>query len=287
MNPHESAAMPVFAIKAKDNLATHAICAYYAACICNGLTEQAEQVVAALTEIMDWREANKDKCKWPDHSHVAAGFPGSGSESTTPPAPQPAPVAKELPDAPGDWWRDGMFWLVFKRQPVGDLEASCVPDGYRQTLSVHSDRFPRGNWLPAHPRHDGEREELERLRSEVDGYAAGFDTQHEEIMRLNNALTTALAAQQTAEREKDETTVVPVVDLVTARTADRLRKALAECQEKATATASLLERAWGIIANAGGGDWGVESRDWLSAASTWRDDYHAIKADTDSAAKEW
>jgi hypothetical protein len=36
----------------------------------------------------------------------------------------------------------------------------------------------------------------------------------------------------------------------------------------------LLEEAWGIIANAGSGDWKKESKDWQEAAATWRDKYH-------------
>lgn len=36
----------------------------------------------------------------------------------------------------------------------------------------------------------------------------------------------------------------------------------------------LLEMAWVIIANAGGGDWGKELPDWRAAAERWRDDYH-------------
>jgi hypothetical protein len=39
--------------------------------------------------------------------------------------------------------------------------------------------------------------------------------------------------------------------------------------------ADLLERAWGIIANAGGGDWDRETPDWKDAALGWRDEYHA------------
>jgi len=35
-----------------------------------------------------------------------------------------------------------------------------------------------------------------------------------------------------------------------------------------------LEWAWGIIANAGGGDWEKESREWQEAATKWRDAYH-------------
>lgn len=32
-----------------------------------------------------------------------------------------------------------------------------------------------------------------------------------------------------------------------------------------------LERAWDIIANAGGGDWTKESEGWQKAAAEWRD----------------
>ena len=37
---------------------------------------------------------------------------------------------------------------------------------------------------------------------------------------------------------------------------------------------ALLKTAWGIIANAGGGDWKKETTDWQEAAVRWRDDYH-------------
>jgi hypothetical protein len=40
----------------------------------------------------------------------------------------------------------------------------------------------------------------------------------------------------------------------------------------------LLESAWGIIANAGGGDWTTQTAEWQEAARRWRDSYHeAIK----------
>ncbi len=38
----------------------------------------------------------------------------------------------------------------------------------------------------------------------------------------------------------------------------------------------IIEAAWGIIANAGGGDWSKESEDWQWAAKAWRDRYHAM-----------
>ncbi len=37
----------------------------------------------------------------------------------------------------------------------------------------------------------------------------------------------------------------------------------------------LLETAWGIIANANGGDWEKASPEWREAAARWRDQYHA------------
>jgi len=37
-----------------------------------------------------------------------------------------------------------------------------------------------------------------------------------------------------------------------------------------------LDYAWGIIANASGGDWKKESKDWQEAAARWRDTYHEI-----------
>lgn len=39
----------------------------------------------------------------------------------------------------------------------------------------------------------------------------------------------------------------------------------------------LLYAAWGIIANAGGGDWDRETFEWIEAARKWRDKYHAIQ----------
>lgn len=38
----------------------------------------------------------------------------------------------------------------------------------------------------------------------------------------------------------------------------------------------LLETAWGVIANACGGNWKFESKDWQAAAARFRDRYHAV-----------
>lgn len=46
--------------------------------------------------------------------------------------------------------------------------------------------------------------------------------------------------------------------------------------EDHTSLLSALETAWGIIANAGNGDWKNESQDWQKAANRFRDTYHKI-----------
>lgn len=38
-------------------------------------------------------------------------------------------------------------------------------------------------------------------------------------------------------------------------------------------SADLLEWAWGIIANASGGNWDLEQPAWQEAAARWRDSY--------------
>ena len=44
--------------------------------------------------------------------------------------------------------------------------------------------------------------------------------------------------------------------------------------------ADLLESAWGIIANAYGGEWDqAQNRDWKPAATRWREGYHEWLAD--------
>jgi hypothetical protein len=43
-----------------------------------------------------------------------------------------------------------------------------------------------------------------------------------------------------------------------------------------TAQERLCETAWGLIANAGGGNWNTETPEWKTAAGAWRDEYHAM-----------
>lgn len=74
----ESAPMPVFVIKARDDLAVATIEVYAGLCTAAGLDDQREQVDRALDEIRAWRAANPDECRLPDHTHMPAGQPGSG-----------------------------------------------------------------------------------------------------------------------------------------------------------------------------------------------------------------
>jgi heterodisulfide reductase subunit C len=73
--------MPVFAIKARDNLAVDTVIFYRDLCIRHGLREQAAEVHKAILEMVNWRAAHSDECKMPDHKHASAGEPGSGSGS--------------------------------------------------------------------------------------------------------------------------------------------------------------------------------------------------------------
>jgi hypothetical protein len=50
------------------------------------------------------------------------------------------------------------------------------------------------------------------------------------------------------------------------------------------ATREALEVAWGVIANAGGGDWTKESKDWQEAAARWRDEHWHPSLDRERAA---
>jgi hypothetical protein len=62
--------MPVFVIKAKDDLAIHAIREYHDLCVERGLDDQANEVEAAIDEMIEWRDRHEDEIKPPDHRHV-------------------------------------------------------------------------------------------------------------------------------------------------------------------------------------------------------------------------
>jgi hypothetical protein len=65
--------MPVFVIKAKDDLAFSVVEHYRDTCASLGLDRQAGEVNKALQEIVAWRVRNPDLCKMPDHEHRPAG----------------------------------------------------------------------------------------------------------------------------------------------------------------------------------------------------------------------
>ena len=48
-----------------------------------------------------------------------------------------------------------------------------------------------------------------------------------------------------------------------------------ESPDRVSVAHDLAEYAWGIIANAGSGDWTTQSGEWQEAAAKWRDQYHA------------
>ena len=49
--------------------------------------------------------------------------------------------------------------------------------------------------------------------------------------------------------------------------------------KEATNTGDLLEMAWGLIANANGGNWDLATAEWKRAAERWRDGYHEVLPD--------
>lgn len=50
-----------------------------------------------------------------------------------------------------------------------------------------------------------------------------------------------------------------------------LRKELEAAQAQVAVLMDGMEMAWGVIANAGRGDWTLEHPDWREAAANWRD----------------
>ncbi len=69
----DSDPMPVFILKAKDNLALNTVWSYRQQCLSAGLTEQADEVRKAYREIIEWRKRHPEVCQMPDHAHLPAG----------------------------------------------------------------------------------------------------------------------------------------------------------------------------------------------------------------------
>lgn len=71
--------MPVFVIKAKDELAIATLLNYREHCRFHGLHSQAGEVDKAIKEMRSWQDRNPHAIKMPDHKHV----PQSESETHT------------------------------------------------------------------------------------------------------------------------------------------------------------------------------------------------------------
>lgn len=56
---------------------------------------------------------------------------------------------------------------------------------------------------------------------------------------------------------------------------ERLRVEVVNLKGDKASLLDLAEMAWGVIANASGGNWHLERADWQEAAAKWRERYHA------------
>ena len=57
--------------------------------------------------------------------------------------------------------------------------------------------------------------------------------------------------------------------------------ALAALKKRSAALEDLCDTAWGVIANASGGNWNEASPEWREAAARWREQWHtALKTGT-------
>lgn len=82
---------------------------------------------------------------------------------------------------------------------------------------------------------------------------------------------------------KDRASAPVNYEITHEQTAKEINKALDKAGVKGlravagmTLVADLLHTAWGIIANAHGGDWAKASAEWSKAAHDWRDEFHAF-----------
>jgi hypothetical protein len=57
-----------------------------------------------------------------------------------------------------------------------------------------------------------------------------------------------------------------------------------ECLTEIYELQNLVDSAWGIIANAYGGDWALASKGWKAAAERWRDKYRSSMESEDASA---
>lgn len=75
----------------------------------------------------------------------------------------------------------------------------------------------------------------------------------------------------------EKSVTLPDPEVVTLRRAAALfHNERAQLLESAADLLDHLETAWGVIANANGGNWDSASQDWRTAAEKWRDRWHEI-----------
>jgi hypothetical protein len=98
-------------------------------------------------------------------------------------------------------------------------------------------------------------------------------------MNSDNAwMLYALLAELKERRERAEKAVAEAELVSEAQFADFARRRELE-RERDEARAEVkrlregMEVAWGVIANAGGGDWATQSAEWAQAAARWRDEH--------------
>lgn len=70
-------------------------------------------------------------------------------------------------------------------------------------------------------------------------------------------------------------TIKPESITQSAKTFGVLNRQVLDLQEEIDRLRASEETAWGLISNAGGGDWENESDEWRGAACAWRDIYLA------------
>jgi len=77
-----------------------------------------------------------------------------------------------------------------------------------------------------------------------------------------------------AEKEHERAVARNLAEMATALVELQAQKLEAARQEREK-LADLLEFGWGVIANAGGGNWTLETPEWQEAAARWRENWFA------------
>lgn len=175
----EREAMPVFTIKAKDNLALGAVAAYRRLCNEHGLTEQGAEVAKAIDEISDWRARHPDRWKMPDDKHVPAPIEQAPDEDA---------IALWRPDAQHPWRE----WVSDGEEPHGEMldfvPLAVARRDFALARHPHQDVEPERRWKlkraksrnrdhkrrrAAERRAETAEQEVERLREALDSLRDG------------------------------------------------------------------------------------------------------------------